>query len=92
MSVQTNLETQIKVSLYHEVNEIIGDKIMADCFIALCVSTLSQFLLSSDHKFFIFQNMFSILETKYTEEQVNRIKESISLIIEKYNIYNDFVG
>jgi hypothetical protein len=90
MPTQTNLET--KVSLYNEVNEIIGDKIMADCFIALCVSTLGQFLLSSDHKFFIFQNMFSILETKYTEEQVNRIKESIALIIEKYNIYNDFVG
>lgn len=92
MSNISNLEQQIKVTLYEEVNEIISDKLMADCFIALFISMLRQWLLSSDHKFFITHGMLNILKEKYSEEQVDRIKQALQLIIEKYNVYNDFVG
>ncbi len=85
-------ENEIRLTLYEEVNEIISDKLMADCFVALFVSMLRQWLLSSDHKFFITHGMLDILSKKYSEAQVDRIKQALQVIIEKYNIYNDFVG
>jgi hypothetical protein len=36
--------------------------------------------------------MLRMLETKYSEDEVNRIKQGLQIIIEKYNIFNDFVG
>jgi len=88
----SQLETTIKLNLYEEINEIISDKLMADCFVALFVSVLREWLLSSDHKFFIVNGMLNILETKYSEQQIERIKQALQTIIEKYNVYNDFVG
>jgi hypothetical protein len=88
----SQVETTIKLNLYEEINEIISDKLMADCFVALFVSVLRQWLLSSDHKFFIVNGMLNILETKYSEQQIERIKQALQTIIEKYNVYNDFVG
>ena len=88
----SQVETTIKLNLYEEINEIISDKLMADCFVALFVSVLRQWLLSSDHKFFIVNGMLNILETKYSEQQIDRIKQALQTIIEKYNVYNDFVG
>ena len=85
-------QTEGKVSLYEEVYEVIGDRVMADCFITLCLSVIRQWLLSSDHKFFIFNGMLNMLETKYSEQEVDRIKQGLQIIIEKYNVYNDFVG
>ena len=81
-----------KVNLYEEIYEVIGDRVMADCFITLCLSIIRQWLLSSDHKFFIFHDMLKMLETKYSKQEVDKIKQGLQIIIEKYNVYNDFVG
>jgi len=86
------IQTEAKVNLYEEIYEVIGDRVMADCFIALCLSVIRQWLLSSDHKFFIFNGMLKMLETKYSEQEVDKIKQGLQIIIEKYNVYNDFVG
>jgi len=86
------IQTEAKVNLYEEIYEVIGDRVMADCFISLCLSVIRQWLLSSDHKFFIFNGMLKMLETKYSEQEVDKIKQGLQIIIEKYNVYNDFVG
>ena len=92
MSDINELEKEVKLTLYQEVNEIINDKLMSDCFIALFVSMLRQWLLSSDHKFFIIHGMLNSLSEKYSKAQIERIKQALQIIIEKYNVYNDFVG
>ena len=81
------------VNLIQSVRDKIGSEVMSDCFVALCLSTLRQWLLSSDSKYFIFSDMFGILKEKgYTDEQIQDIKAAMQLIIEKYNTYNEFMG
>lgn len=82
-----------KVNLLQEVKDTIGTETMADCFVALCLSTLRQWLLSSDSKYFIFHDMLDILEKKgYSEEQMNSVRLAMQLIVEKYNVKNSFMG
>ena len=86
-------ELEKPVNLIQDVRDKIGSEVMSDCFVALCLSTLRQFLLSSNSKHFIFSDMFDILKEKgYTTEQINDIKVAMQLIIEKYNTYNNFMG
>ena len=81
------------VNLTQNVRDKLGSEVMSDCFVALCLSTLRQFLLSSHSKYFIFSDMFDILEKKgYTTEQINDIKTAMQLIIDKYNTTNSFMG
>ena len=87
------LELEKPINLTQSVRDKIGTEVMSDCFVALCLSTLRQWLLSSDSKYFIFSDMFDILSKRgYTIEQINEIKMAMQLIIEKYNIKNDFMG
>ena len=57
-------ELEKPVNLIQDVRDKIGSEVMSDCFVALCLSTLRQFLLSSNSKHFIFSDMFDILKEK----------------------------
>lgn len=92
VSVEIIEEEIPKPVLREELGKLLGESVMSDCFIALIVSTLKQFLLSSDHKYFIVSGMLSFLETKYSDEEMEKIKIGMQLIVEKYNVYNSFVG
>ena len=86
-------ELEKPVNLTQNVKDKLGSEVMSDCFVALCLSTLRQFLLSSHSKYFIFSDMFDILGKKgYSPEQIQDIKAAMQLIIDKYNTSNSFMG
>ena len=70
----------------------IGIDKMSDCFIALTLGIVGQFMLSSHSKMFIFEDMLSSLEKKYSESEVLIIKDAMNMLIAKYNNHNDFMG
>ena len=81
------------IDLVKEINKGINTEVMADCFVALSLSVLRQFLLSSEHKYFIISDMLSNLEKKgYSEEEMNKIKMAMNTIVDNYRTSNSFVG
>lgn len=80
-----------KEEIIEQFRKIGVDK-MSDCFIALTLGIIGQFMLSSYSKLFIFEDMLSSLKKKYSESEVQIIKEAINMLIAKYNNHNDFMG
>ena len=85
---------QVDLAPYDERGErILNDKIMADCFIAMTLSMMEQFMMSSTLKYFIIQGMYTNLRDKgYSEEDMKKIENAMLKIAASYNQTNSFMG
>ncbi len=87
------IKEEALISSRESGERILSDKIMADCFVALTLSMLEQYFMSSDLKYFIIHDMYSNLKERgYTEEQLDKVKIAMHNIVAKYNTRNNFMG
>ena len=72
---------------------ILSDKVMADCFIAMTLSMMEEFMMTSTRKYFIIQGMYSNLKRiGYSEVEMEKIENFMMKIAASYNQTNSFMG
>jgi hypothetical protein len=64
-----------------------------DCFVALTMSIMGEFFMSSDTKYFIILGMISNLEAMgYSPEDIDKFKICMDKILKTFHKPNDFMG
>lgn len=69
------------------------DGMAGDCFAAICLAILNEWMLSGDTKYLIFASMISNMEKKgYSEDDINKLKAAMNSLMEAFHKPNSFMG